>query len=86
MEYTLKNDNPFGEPAELQRLRVWLTILSGVLAIALWKGIAESYAGSIAQLPSIFEDLGTTILSILCNFADACSVALRNFVNGASLR
>ena len=81
MHPMLTDDNPFAEQALIKRLRVWLTVLSGVVAIALWMNLEASHPGTMAQLPSILKGLGMAIWTKLFDFAETCATHSRNFVN-----
>ncbi len=81
MHYLLTDDNPFTEQATKNRLRVWVTVLSGVVALALWMNLETSHPGTLAQLPSLLTSLGIAIWNMLCHFANACDAWLRDFGN-----
>ena len=81
MQHMLREANAFTEPTVMNRLRIWLMILSGALAIALWMNMEASNPGTIAHLPSISKDFWMDIWAMLLDFADACAADFRDFIN-----
>jgi hypothetical protein len=76
MQSILRAANALTEQAAIKRLRLWLMMLSGVVAIALLINMQASNPSFISK------DLGVAIGAMLYDFANSCATIFRDFVNG----
>jgi len=81
MQHMLREANAVTEPSIINRLRVWLMILSGALAIALWMNMEASHPGTIAHLPFISKNFCMAIWVRFLDLANAFAAGFREFIN-----